>query len=63
MPNQLNVIPRTELCKQLGISRSTVKRWINEREFPPPIAASGREPLFNMTAVQDWLNSEEGTRN
>jgi excisionase family DNA binding protein len=56
MPQRLNVIPRTELCRQLGISRSTIKRWIAERDFPAPIPASGREPLFNMTAIQEWLD-------
>ena len=58
MQHRLNVIPRTELCKQLGISRSTIKRWIAQRNFPSPIPASGREPLFNMNAVQDWLDTK-----
>jgi excisionase family DNA binding protein len=56
MTQRLNVISRTELCKQLGISRSTIKRWITQRDFPSPIPASGREPLFNMNAVQGWLD-------
>ena len=58
MLQRLNVIPRTELCKQLGVSRSTIKRWITQRDFPSPIPASGREPLFNMKAVQDWLDTK-----
>ena len=58
MTQRLNVISRTELCKQLGISRSTIKRWITQRDFPSPIPASGREPLFNMNAVQGWLDAE-----
>ena len=57
MQPQLNVIPRTLLCAQLGISRSTVKRWIKDRDFPSPIQASGREPLFDVTAVQQWLDN------
>ncbi len=57
MQPQLNVIPRRLLCAQLGISRSTVKRWIKDRDFPSPIQASGREPLFDVTAVQQWLDN------
>ena len=34
---QLNVIPRSRLCDELGISRSTIKRWIETRHFPRPI--------------------------
>ena len=57
MQPQLNVIPRRLLCAQLGISRSTVKRWIKDRDFPSPIQASGREPLFDVAAVQQWLDN------
>ena len=41
----LNVIPRGQLCEQLGVSRSTIKRWIETRNFPQPLRASGRERL------------------
>ena len=37
---QLNVIPRSRLCDELGISRSTIKRWIETRHFPKPLKAS-----------------------
>ena len=57
MQQQLNVMPRTLLCAQLGVSRSTVKRWIKDRNFPSPIQASGREPLFDVAAVQRWLDT------
>ena len=53
----LNVIPRGQLCEQLGVSRSTIKRWIETRNFPKPLPASGREPLFDQKAVQYWLTS------
>ena len=55
----LNVIPRGQLCEQLGVSRSTIKRWIETRNFPQPLRASGREPLFDPKAVQYWLTSGE----
>jgi len=55
----LNVIPRGQLCDELGVSRSTIKRWIETRNFPQPLPASGREPLFDPKAVQYWLASGE----
>ena len=51
----LNVIPRGQLCEQIGVSRSTIKRWIQTRNFPQPLKASGREPLFNRDAVDQWF--------
>ena len=55
----LNVIPRAQLCAELNVSGSTIKRWIATRNFPQPLSVSGREPLFDMKAVQDWLASGE----
>ena len=50
---QLKVIPRSRLCEELGVSRSTIKRWIESRNFPKPLPSSGREPLFNLGQVED----------
>ena len=58
----IDVISRTQLCRQLGISRSTIKRWIKTRNFPEPLEASGREPLFYLTEVEKWF-SEMGASN
>jgi excisionase family DNA binding protein len=55
----LNVIPRGQLCEQIGVSRSTIKRWIQTRNFPQPLKASGREPLFNRDAVDQWFSELE----
>ena len=55
----LNVIPRGQLCEQLGVSRSTIKRWIATRNFPQPLRASGREPLFDSDAVNRWFKEME----
>lgn len=59
MAKELNVIPRKHLCKQLGISSKTVKRWIASRNFPKPMKASGQEPLFDADAVNNWFQSME----
>ena len=59
MTQQVNVIPRKRLCAQLGISRNTIKRWIEHRGFPKPLKASGQEPLFDSDAVNSWFQSME----
>lgn len=59
MAPQLNVIPRKHICMQLGISRNTLKRWIEKRGFPKPLKASGQEPLFDSDAVNLWFEEME----
>ena len=59
MTQQVNVIPRKHLCAQLGISRNTIKRWIENRGFPKPLKASGQEPLFDSDAVNLWFEEME----
>ncbi|MBL6781725.1 MAG: AlpA family phage regulatory protein [Alphaproteobacteria bacterium] len=41
------------------MSRSTIKRWIATRNFPQPLRASGREPLFDSDAVNRWFKEME----
>ena len=59
MAQQLNVIPREQLCEKFKISSSTIKRWIKTRGFPQPLTASGQEPLFDSNAIQEWLEAME----
>ena len=52
--SNLNIIPRKEICKQIGVSRDTLKNWIRKRNFPKPLNSSGREPLFDELCVKEW---------
>ena len=56
---QLNVIPRSRLCDEIGVSRSTIKRWIETRRFPKPLQASDQEPIFDANQVKDWFKEME----
>ena len=56
---QFNIIPRSRLCEELGISTSTIKRWVQYRHFPKPLKASGKQPLFNASQVRDWFDNME----
>ena len=57
---KLNIISRKEICKEIGVSRDTLKKWIKERDFPKPLKSSGREPLFDRVLVKNWLLDEGG---
>jgi predicted DNA-binding transcriptional regulator AlpA len=58
--SNLNIISRKDICKEIGVSRDTLKKWIKERDFPEPLKSSGREPLFDRVLVKNWLLDEGG---
>ena len=58
--SDLNIIPRKEICKQIGVSRDTLKIWISKRNFPKPLKSSGREHLFDELSVKEWFLNEGG---
>ncbi|WP_080761771.1 helix-turn-helix transcriptional regulator [Aeromonas hydrophila] len=43
------------LLKKLGISSSTLYRWIKEDKFPPPI----NKGFYSATAVNSWISREK----
>lgn len=47
-----------DLCEAFGVSRTTVWRWIKEPGFPDPVKR-GRIVLFDIAAVDAWLNNAE----
>ena len=56
----LEVISRKQICKQIGISKDTIRNWINNRNFPKPLISSGRDPLFNLQEVNEWFFQNGG---
>ena len=58
--SNLNVISRKEICKQIGVSRDTLKNWVKKRNFLEPLKSSGKEPLFDQSSVKEWLLNEGG---
>ncbi len=53
--SDLQVISRQNICKQVGISKDTIRNWIKNRNFPKPLISSGRDPLFNLQEVNEWF--------
>ena len=54
-----DVISRERVCAIIGISADTLRRWIKERDFPEPLQASGRAPIFDKKMVSDWIANHE----
>ena len=47
----------SDLVEALAVSRQTIYRWSKDPTFPQPIKR-GNTVLFNMSAVESWLNGE-----
>ncbi len=48
----------SDLVEALQVTRQTIHRWsVNDPTFPKPIKR-GNTVLFNMSAVEAWLNGE-----
>lgn len=61
-PRLLNSwISRFDLAQELGLSVDTLGRWERRRKGPACVRA-GRKVLYRLSAVQDWLQSQEMPR-
>lgn len=54
--------PRTlfrlsDLCESLGVSRSTIYRWMSEGEFPAPVHISERAVRWRSEDIEQWKNA------
>jgi prophage regulatory protein len=49
-----------EVIKTVGLSRSTIYRYVNLGEFPPPIPFGPRISLWSERRVQDWIAKCKG---
>ena len=57
------VIRNKEVLELLGVSRMTLRRWIEAGRFPQPLKANGRTFGFNYNSVIEWMNCLEGKNN
>ena len=59
MTLQEKYLTRSEVCKILGISTSTLRRLVDCGDFPQPIQISERRQLFRDNDIFDWLEERD----
>ena len=59
MTLQEKYLTRSEVCKILGISTSTLRRLVDCGDFPQPIQISERRQLFRDDDIFDWLEERD----
>ncbi|AUZ81353.1 AlpA family phage regulatory protein [Aeromonas hydrophila] len=55
--NEPKLIKTKALLKQLGISRSTLYRWIKEHKFPPP----HNKGFYSTAEVRGWISRQDSS--
>ena len=56
---QERLMTRKEVCESLGISVSTIRRWLEIGRLPQPIQISERRQLFKEDEIVRWLRECE----
>lgn len=52
-----NLLRRDEVLDLLGISKSTLYRWIDDGRLPEPIRLGPNVPAWREGDLRDWLDS------
>lgn len=45
------------VCERLGISRSTLWKWVDEGRFPPPHDLGSRTKRWHVDDIEAWHQS------
>ena len=54
-----DLMTSAEVRGKLGVSRSTMHRYVKERGFPRPLALSRRKLFWTRESVEKWLRARE----
>jgi prophage regulatory protein len=54
---QLKIYRKKDLCRILGVSATTLDRWMREGSFPPAIRISSNIIGWPASSGEDWLDS------
>ncbi|MGI1946364.1 helix-turn-helix transcriptional regulator [Shewanella glacialipiscicola] len=50
------LVKKPEIQKLLGVSRSTLGRWIKSSKFPPPALTQNGHSRWRFKDVHEWLS-------
>jgi prophage regulatory protein len=53
----------TDLSAHFRVSRATIWRWANERQFPAPVKLSPQITRWRWVDVQAWEKAQESKTN
>ncbi len=51
------LLRKDDVCKQTGLSRSSLYRLISNDDFPHPVKIGVRAVAWRSTDVQEWIES------
>jgi prophage regulatory protein len=43
------------VCRRIGVGKSTLYRWIEERKFPSPVRLGANSVAWDARSVDDWM--------
>lgn len=59
LPDMLNIEDAAKRAESIGISKYTIRRWVNEGAFP--VVKTGKKVLINWDIFVRFLNCEPVT--
>ena len=54
-------IPIKEVIKRVGVTKSSIVRWVKKGAFPQPYTYNGRT-FFSAKEIEDWQNEKKNNR-
>ena len=54
-------IPIKEVVRRVGVTVSTIVRWVKKGAFPQPYTYNGRT-FFSAKEIEDWQNEKKNNR-
>ena len=60
-PIESDNIPKKEVVRRVGVTASTIVRWVEKDIFPKPYTLGGRT-FFSAREVDAWIDDQKANR-
>lgn len=50
-----------EITDSLKVNKETLKQWINEGKFPPPLKVNDRVTVWSYAVIENWVAQQQQT--
>lgn len=61
MKPEVKILRTAAVCRETGVSRSTIWRWVKSGDFPAPIQLGPRAVAWPASEIADWMASRPRT--